>query len=210
MIRRGPAATSGSMPQPHEYPPKPRPTAFTSDSVRTIDGAPTCCVVLSQEGQRIYRRRGNAGLRDAAGPWLEEAAGSGATLRVVEALPPAAASPAAAAREPRILAVERNGTGLEAAVEIPQDLAIFTGHFPHVPIVPGAVLVGWVLDLAARNGLWPHRDLHAHAVKFRRIVQPGDRVRFVVAANATASRLDFRIESDAGLRAAGTLLAPPS
>jgi hypothetical protein len=210
MIRHGPAATTRRMAPPDALLAKTRPPAFTAHAVRMSDGAATCFVVLSAEGARTYRRRGTVGLREAAGSWLEEIAGAGAALRVAEELATDGLSSRRRPREPKIVAMELHGAELTAIVDVPHDLAIFAGHFPHIPIVPGAILVGWALDLAARNDLWPHRDLHAHSVKFRRIVQPGDRVRFVITTNATASRLAFRIESDAGLRAAGTLLAPPS
>jgi 3-hydroxymyristoyl/3-hydroxydecanoyl-(acyl carrier protein) dehydratase len=111
---------------------------------------------------------------------------------------------------PEFRELVRVGDTLTATFDVPLDLAIFAGHFPWVPIVPGAVLVGWCADLAAREGLWRHGARRISSVKFRQIVQPGPGYRLRLALAEGGMRLDLRIESDRAMHASGTLLAPAS
>lgn len=170
-------------------------------------GAPLCCLVPSTAGARLLRHRGERGLAEALSPWLE-AEGIRAPLRLVEALPAPGSGPRPRPRMPQFQGLTRSGDTLTACFDVPVDLAIFAGHFPWVPIVPGAMLVGWCADLAAREGLWVHGVCRISSVKFRQIVQPGPGYRLRLVRGDGGLRLDLRIESDRAMHASGTLLAP--
>jgi 3-hydroxymyristoyl/3-hydroxydecanoyl-(acyl carrier protein) dehydratase len=182
---------------------------FTAFRIAGGHGPATVFAVPSAGGARIYRRHGMTGLRARVGAWLDSVAGPEAVLHVVNELPTAAIPDTTRPLGPRIIRAEKAGAQLTAVIDVPYDLAIFKGHFPHVPIVPGAMLVGWICNLAADAGMWPRDGLEANAVKFRRIVQPGVRLDIGIAVDADAGRLDFTITSDGGLHSSGTLLRPP-
>ena len=56
--------------------------------------------------------------------------------------------------EPELLAERRTDSHLEFDLRVPDDLAVWPGHFPEFFVVPGVLQVDWVLRLAsARLGL---------------------------------------------------------
>lgn len=77
-------------------------------------------------------------------------------------------------RSPRVTGLQRRGaSGLGCRVRIPYDLAIFDGHFPTIPIVPGVVQVDWAVDLARVHLQVGGQFQGITATKFRRLVRPG-------------------------------------
>lgn len=75
--------------------------------------------------------------------------------------------------------------------DIPLDLAHFSGHFATTPVVPGVALIGWAMMLATQ-------DLHAElcfggmeAIKFQRLLRPGDKVQLRLRWDTTRDKLYF-------------------
>jgi len=64
-------------------------------------------------------------------------------------------------------------SSLACRVQIPYELALFDGHFPAAPIVPGVTQVGWAVDIARDRLQVTGRFRGIAAAKFRRLVQPG-------------------------------------
>lgn len=71
------------------------------------------------------------------------------------------------------VAVETAMGILTCRLRVPHDLPIFTGHFPAMAIVPGALQIGWVVALARANNLVSGELAGIAFAKFRRLVQPG-------------------------------------
>lgn len=165
--------------------------------------------VPTAEGGRCLRKRGWQGFAAGVAAWAGSRGLDVAGLRAVSALPPPGPLPP----RPRMaLLREARHEGPHAAtllLEVPYELAIYQGHFPTVPIVPGAMLAGWAVDLAARHAGWTHGLAHLPQVKFRRIVQPGVLVRLELRHDAALGRLDFSYRNEDGLHSMGTLLAAP-
>jgi 3-hydroxymyristoyl/3-hydroxydecanoyl-(acyl carrier protein) dehydratase len=112
-------------------------------------------------------------------------------------------------RTPTLLAVVHDGPlAATLRLTVPFELAIYQGHFPTVPIVPGALLTGWAATFAREHAGWPHRALVVPQVKFRRIVQPGYELQLTLQRDAASQRLDFSYRSAGGLHSQGTLLGP--
>jgi 3-hydroxymyristoyl/3-hydroxydecanoyl-(acyl carrier protein) dehydratase len=164
--------------------------------------------VPSSDGARGFRRQGWLGFREQVAPWALAQGLDPAALRVVSALSlpgPLAALP----HEPQLLAVRAAGTRqLALTLRMPFELALFQGHFPTVPIVPGAVLTGWAAHYAARHAGWPHDAVATQSVKFRCIVQPGHDYLLELGWDAAQLRLDFCYRGGTVMHAMGSLTAP--
>jgi hypothetical protein len=163
--------------------------------------------VPTAAGIRLLRRQGERGFRAALGDWLPRNAAT-TELRLCSALPAAGTPSPPRPLRPAFVVLERDSQMLTCGFDVPCDLAIFAGHFPWVPIVPGAMLMGWSAEVAAENGLWPHGAGRATAVKFRHIVQPGEGYRLRLERTRNGERLEFQIDSPRAFHASGVLLAP--
>jgi 3-hydroxyacyl-[acyl-carrier-protein] dehydratase len=80
---------------------------------------------------------------------------------------------------------------------------IFAGHFPGEPIVPGVMLLEWVLREAAMALDRGVEDLRVRESKFFEPLRPAQHAELWLDASAT--RCSFRIRRDAGELAAGVL-----
>ncbi|MBO1016968.1 acyl-CoA synthetase [Achromobacter sp. SD115] len=76
-------------------------------------------------------------------------------------------------------------------LEVPCDLAHFSGHFPTAPVVPGVVQIGWAMSLAQRD-LHPElRFAGMEALKFQRLLRPGDVAVLALKWDASKQKLYF-------------------
>lgn len=158
---------------------------------------PGMVVVLNGAGRTALLRHGRAGLINELG---QQAAGDDAlstplVWRFVEALPEHgqtdAALQAALPEGPRILGEHRDGDTHVIALELPLDLACFADHFPDAPVLPGVLQIGWALELAAPRLGTPTTCRGMDALKFQRLLRPGDRVELTLRHDAERGRLHF-------------------
>jgi hypothetical protein len=172
--------------------------------------------VLSDAGLRALRRSGHAAIAAACVPSVAPA-----RVRFVD---PTAAIDIASCAEtalpglydapwpelPVILGCEPAGE-LRARfkLRIPPDLHALRGHFPDLPIVPGAIHVGWALVLARRAFRVPGSLSEMPAVKFRRIVQPGHELSLSLEWQEERRLLSFSLASNSGPHSAGRLVMGP-
>jgi len=138
-------------------------------------------VVPSAKGFRILARYGK---RHLVAAW-QEYVGSGSPVamdliqwRLLEALPPPDSAAESRCSEPIRSPIVtdlqcREASALECRVRVPYDLAIFDGHFPPLPILPGVVQVGWAVDIARAHLQVDGQFKGITATKFRRLVRPG-------------------------------------
>ena len=138
-------------------------------------------VVPSAAGVRILARYGK---RHLVAAW-QEYVGSGPSVatdllewRLLEALPPpdsaAESRCSEPVRSPIVTDLQRRGAcELECRVRVPYDLAIFDGHFPSIPILPGVVQVDWAVHIARAHLRVDGQFKGITATKFRRLVRPG-------------------------------------
>jgi len=59
-------------------------------------------------------------------------------------------------------------------IEVPRDHPAFAGHFPHFPVLPGAVLLDEVLQVIQRERGIDLTQWQIASVKFLDVVRPGD------------------------------------
>ncbi|RUL72970.1 3-hydroxyacyl-ACP dehydratase FabZ family protein [Dyella choica] len=74
---------------------------------------------------------------------------------------------------------------------VPPELVYFTGHFPEAPVLPGAVQIAWALALAAQRFGTPARCRVMEALKFQRLVRPGDRMELTLRYDRARNKLHF-------------------
>jgi hypothetical protein len=162
--------------------------------------------LIQQEGERAFVRVLRACLGDAWDPVLQPR-----YWRVVSRLPansqgkvpldalrslfrpPESAS--AEADRPVVLEQFRGRDDLERSCRVPKDLDCFSGHFPGHPVVPGALQLDWVMDVAAELLDAPPRIAELESLKFPAPLGPGHLFRIYVR-NVANNRIDFTISAE--------------
>lgn len=162
---------------------------------------------------RLSRR-----LRAALGA-TQDPAGRPRRWRFVDALPRAgldkpsrpalAALFAEAPSEPIVTAIRQDGPKAELDLEIPPDLRWFDGHFPHAPVLPGVVQLEWALEFGRRRFGLRQPAARLFQVKFKSVVQPGDRLILRLAHDAAAGRLKFSYDREDGTCSSGSITLDP-
>jgi 3-hydroxymyristoyl/3-hydroxydecanoyl-(acyl carrier protein) dehydratase len=90
-------------------------------------------------------------------------------------------------------------------LRLPPALAHFAGHFPGAPVLPGVLQVQWALALAApRLGVAP-RCREMEALKFQRLLRPGDVVELELRLDAARGKLHFAYRLDGAHCSSGRL-----
>jgi 3-hydroxymyristoyl/3-hydroxydecanoyl-(acyl carrier protein) dehydratase len=105
---------------------------------------------------------------------------------------------------PVVLECHRDPPGrARLLLRIPPDLQGLRGHFSRLPLVPGALQIGWALAYAA-EALGVVASAQAiPSVKFERIVQPGQSLELVLETIGGARQLRFSYSSGAGRHSSG-------
>ncbi|WP_437881876.1 AMP-binding protein [Pseudomonas sp. LRF_L74] len=92
-------------------------------------------------------------------------------------------------------------------LEVPLDLAHFTGHFPQTPVLPGVVQVGWAQQLAGELiPDLPPRFSGMEVLKFQQLVRPGDRLQVSLRFDAEKGKLYFAYRNGEQACSSGRIL----
>jgi acyl-coenzyme A synthetase/AMP-(fatty) acid ligase/3-hydroxymyristoyl/3-hydroxydecanoyl-(acyl carrier protein) dehydratase len=96
-------------------------------------------------------------------------------------------------------------------LEIPLDLAHFSGHFAQTPVLPGVVQVDWALMLARQlMPELPSRFVGMEVLKFQQLARPGDRLQLSLRFDAGRGKLYFAYRhGEAACSSGRILLAAP-
>ncbi|MEX6501407.1 AMP-binding protein [Pseudomonas zhanjiangensis] len=103
-------------------------------------------------------------------------------------------------------AIEQDGEW-RLELEVPLDLAHFSGHFPQTPVLPGVVQIDWAQQLARQliPGL-PPRFAGMEVLKFQQLVRPGDRVQLSLRFDAERGKLYFAMRNREAACSSGRIL----
>lgn len=107
---------------------------------------------------------------------------------------------------PEIEATEHTTHGVRLQLKIPANLSYFDGHFPGCPLLPGVVQVTWAIAFGRAHIRFAGAFHALSAVKFTRVILPGDRVTLQLDYAADKRRLEFVYEIDGRLCSNGTAL----
>ncbi len=76
-------------------------------------------------------------------------------------------------------------------LRLPLELRHFSGHFPHLPVLPGVMQLAWALELAAERLGTPRQCRRIDMLKFQRLLRPGDELQLQLRHDTAAHRLHF-------------------
>ncbi len=91
-------------------------------------------------------------------------------------------------------------------LDVAADLAVFDGHFPMQPILPGVAQVDWAIGFARECFALPARFHRLDALKFKRPVRPGTAVELTLQWQPDRGVLGFRYSSSEGVHASGRIV----
>ena len=111
---------------------------------------------------------------------------------------------------PVVLGAHRDGDECALQLAVPADLDYFPGHFPQAPVLPGAVQVGWALQLAASHLGTAPRCREMEALKFQHLLQPGDTVTLSLRLDRARGKLHFSYREGDVTYSSGRLVLEPS
>jgi hypothetical protein len=168
-------------------------------------------VVLSDVGAEVFRRTGGTGVRGALAGWAAAHPLDPASISFTDQLLGDEYCCGHRHLSPILVSESCPQPGrLEVRLRVPVGLAVFEGHFPDIPIVPGAMLVGWVAGLAQSRLDWPYGARRATGLKFRRILQPALEYDLTINIDQSSRRLGFAYAWQSRKIVFGTLLPTPA
>ena len=86
------------------------------------------------------------------------------------------------------------------------DLAMFDGHFPEAPVLPGVAQLDWAVHFGREAFKPAGEPLRIEQLKFQALVRPDMRVTLALEWAPEAGALTFRYTSAAGTHASGRLV----
>ncbi|WP_192980250.1 acyl-CoA synthetase family protein [Pseudomonas sp. EggHat1] len=105
-----------------------------------------------------------------------------------------------------VSAEQRDGEWL-LQLQVPPDLAHFTGHFPQTPVLPGVVQVDWAQQLARQLiAHLPPRFAGMEVLKFQQLVRPGDTLQLSLRFDAERGKLYFAYRNGEAACSSGRIL----
>ncbi len=81
----------------------------------------------------------------------------------------------------------------------------FEGHFPGLPILPGVAQIDWMIWLSRVLLGTDAPFAGMEAVKFHRVIRPGERVQAAIQRDASGDKTLYRISVDGQVCASGRI-----
>ncbi|NBA94000.1 AMP-binding protein [Pseudomonas sp. R5(2019)] len=169
-------------------------------------------LVLSSQGLKALREQGRRALTDALREHLSrhcEAIALPRRWRLVRQLPlntqgklpqadVEALLLAPRPQTPEVLEHSTVNDEQRWTLYVPQDLAVFSGHFARTPVLPGVVQVDWAIRLGCEHLAPGARFTGMEVLKFQNLVRPGDTLELNLRFDPARGKLYFSYRNDAG------------
>lgn len=163
-------------------------------------------VVLSEEGQQALQEQGKKALTDQFKQALLQVVERVALprrWRFVAALPANAQGKVTEAllthlfkpQRPAVQWLHRSATEAQAVLDIVPELAVFEGHFPGSPLLPGVAQLDWAIALGRECFAPAGEFARVDVLKFQVPIFPGSRVHLHLQWDAAKSVLSFQYQS---------------
>ena len=110
------------------------------------------------------------------------------------------------AKLPLVLKQQQVADEWQLDLQVPVDLAFFSGHFPTAPVVPGVVQVDWAFNLAQELMAIPPRFCGMEVLKFQQLVRPGDVLQLTLSFDQTRCKLHFSYNTAEARCSSGRIL----
>lgn len=94
----------------------------------------------------------------------------------------------------------------ELELQLDAGLAVFDGHFPGTPILPGVAQLDWAVRFAREVFAMPPRFVRMEALKFQRVARPGDHLQLSLEWQPHKQALVFAYRSLHGPHASGRVV----
>ena len=107
---------------------------------------------------------------------------------------------------PAATIVERSADSVAFALDVRRERAVFDGHFPDSPILPGVAQLDWVMALAGLHLGVKQRAAPRFRVKFQRAVVPPAMLALELRLDRPRARLHFIYRRDGTLVSQGSIL----
>lgn len=107
---------------------------------------------------------------------------------------------------PDVIELTKDTDRIQVELYIRPDLHYFSGHFPGDPILPGVIQVDWVMSFSVEAFKIPEDIQAMEVLKFRKIIQPGDKVILTINYNRDMNKLAFSYDSLKGCHSSGRLV----
>jgi acyl-coenzyme A synthetase/AMP-(fatty) acid ligase len=108
--------------------------------------------------------------------------------------------------QPQLLSQQQQDGQWRVELQVPVDLAHFSGHFPQTPVLPGVVQIDWALQLARQLLDLPAHFVGIEVLKFQQLARPGDRLQLQLRFDAERSKLHFSFRQDDAPCSSGRIL----
>ena len=111
---------------------------------------------------------------------------------------------------PEVLDRREDGSSLEQDWRVPAELDCWPGHFPEQSILPGVLQIDWLMRAIED---WTGRSaqlVRIEALKFKKIVLPGERLTLRVERDSSGEAFRFRLASDDAIVSSGRLVLGPT
>ena len=107
---------------------------------------------------------------------------------------------------PLVIQQQQSADEWQLDLQIPLDLAFFSGHFPTAPVVPGVVQVDWALNFAKALMAIPTQFCGMEVLKFQQLLRPGDAVKLTLSFDSARSKLHFAYNTAEAKCSSGRIL----
>lgn len=112
---------------------------------------------------------------------------------------------------PDVVELQHDDRHAIARLALPRDAAVFHGHFPTMPVLPGVVQIDWAMRLACRCFGLTQPVADDFQVKFSRVIEPDMKLVLSLALDPIQHRLSFEYRVDDQVMSSGRIkLASPA
>jgi 3-hydroxymyristoyl/3-hydroxydecanoyl-(acyl carrier protein) dehydratase len=110
---------------------------------------------------------------------------------------------------PDTTVLEAGRDTVRVRLHLPADLAVFDGHFPGQPVLPGVAQLDWAMAAAHRHLGFTQRAAGDFQVKFRNVVVPPAELTLELTLDRARGRVRFTWRNGVRIASQGSIAVDP-